>query len=137
MEEIERILVRYGATEFQYGWRDNEARIAFGIADRRILFHLPLPLRDDYKWTAHRPPQRRSKPSWDAAYEQAVRQRYRALALIIKAKLEAVASGITTMEVEFLAHILLPDGSTVGEQVLPRVALAYERGEVPELLPGR
>ena len=45
-----------------------------------------------------------------AAWEQVCRQRWRALLLIIRAKLEAVASGITTLENEFLANIVLPDG---------------------------
>ena len=135
--EIERILARYSADEFQYGWNATEARIAFAIAQRRMLFRLPLPDRNssEFRYT----PQRRtlrSQAAQEEAYEQAIRQRWRALALVIKAKLEAVEAGITTVEQEFLAHILLPDGSTVGEQVRPRIALAYESGQVPQLLPG-
>jgi hypothetical protein len=41
------------------------------------------------------------------------------LLLIIRAKLEAVESGITTLESEFLANILLPDGGTVGQWLSP------------------
>jgi hypothetical protein len=44
------------------------------------------------------------------AWKQAYHQRWRALALAIK----AVESGIATFEEEFLAHIALPNGSTVG-----------------------
>ena len=51
--------------------------------------------------------------------EQACRQRCRALLLIIRAKLEAVESGMTTLESEFLANILLPDGGTVGQWLSP------------------
>ena len=51
--------------------------------------------------------------------EEACRQRCRALLLIIRAKLEAVESGITTLEIEFLANILLPDGGTVGQWLSP------------------
>jgi hypothetical protein len=36
----------------------------------------------------------------------------------------------------FLAHIVLPDGSTVGDWAAPQLALAYERSEMPALLPG-
>lgn len=53
-------------------------------------------------------------------YEQAGRQRWRALALVIKAKLEAVGTGIVTFEEEFLAHIVLPSGRTVTQDVTPR-----------------
>jgi hypothetical protein len=135
--EIERVLVRYGAKEFVYAWREDEARIAFAIADRRVLFRLPLPDRNDreFRFTAVRR-ERRSDAGAAEAYEQAVRQRWRALLLIIKAKLEAVEAGIVTLESEFLAHIVLADGTTVYDQVAPRLALAYERGEVPALLPG-
>lgn len=135
--EIEKTLQRYGAHEFAYAWSESEARIAFAMADRRILFRLPLPDRNERRFT-HTPGRglRRDAESQEREYDQAVRQRWRALLLIIKAKLEAVESGIVTLESEFLAHILLPDGSTVGEQVAPRLAVAYERGEVPALLPG-
>jgi hypothetical protein len=40
------------------------------------------------------------------------------------------------VEQEFLAHILLPDGSTVGEQVAPGIAFAYESRSMLQLLPG-
>lgn len=135
--EIERVLIRYGANEFAYAWRENEARIAFALANRRIMFRLPLPDRKDneFRYTAVRR-ERRSDSATAEAYDQAVRQRWRALLLIIKAKLEAVEAGIVTLESEFLAHILLTDGTTVYDQVAPRLALAYEHGDVPALLPG-
>jgi hypothetical protein len=135
--EIERTLIRYGAHEFAYAWTDREARIAFGLSDRRILFRLPLPGRNERRFT-HTPGKglQRTPAAAEAEYDQAVRQRWRALLLIIKAKLEAVEAGITTVEAEFLAHILLPDGTTVGEQVMPRIQAAYDSGQVPALLPG-
>jgi hypothetical protein len=67
--------------------------------------------------------------------EQAVRQRWRALALVIKAKLEAFESGIETFEQAFLANILLPDGQTVGQWMVPQVEQAYLTGTMPGLLP--
>ena len=68
-------------------------------------------------------------------WEQACRQRWRALALVIKAKLEAVESGITTFEDEFLAHIVMPDGQTVATHIKPRIAEAYEGGRMLALMP--
>ena len=65
---------------------------------------------------------------------QEERQRWRALVLVIKAKLEAVESGITTFENEFLAHIVLPDNRTVGEWLAPQIDSAYEEGGMPKLL---
>jgi hypothetical protein len=66
--------------------------------------------------------------------EQACRQRWRALALAIKAKLEAVEAGITSFEDEFMAHIVLPDGSTFGRWARPQIAKVYEENTMPSLL---
>jgi hypothetical protein len=54
--------------------------------------------------------------------------------LAIKAKLEAVAAGITTFEDEFRAHIVLPDGSTFGLWARPQIAKVYEDNTMPSLL---
>ena len=134
--EIEKILQRYGAGKFMYGWDQNSAVIAFEMNERRIQFQLPLPDRESNE--IKRTPSgnlRTSKTQIDAAYEQAVRQRWRALALVIKAKMEAVEVGITMFEDEFLAHIVLPDGQTVGRWMAPQVAHAYQTGKMPPLLP--
>jgi hypothetical protein len=64
-----------------------------------------------------------------------VRQRWRALALVIKAKLEAVEAGITIFEEEFLAHIVLPDGRTAGEYMVPQIEESYRTKQMPPLLP--
>lgn len=135
--EIERTLVRYGATSFAYGWEQGRAVVAFEMKGRRIRFLLPLPDRND-KQFLYTPEKKllRSREQADAAWEQAVRQRWRALALAIKAKLEAVAAGITTFEDEFLAHTQLPGGLTVGEWLQPQIDIAYRTGRMPPLLPG-
>jgi hypothetical protein len=133
--EIERTLRRYGATEFQYGWNASEARVGFEIADRRVLFRLPMPDANADEFVLTPTGRERSRPAAEQEYERAVRQRWRALTLVIKAKLEAVEAQITTVEQEFLAHILMPDGTTVGEQVAPRIAVAYNTGLTLELMP--
>ena len=53
---------------------------------------------------------------------------------MIKAKLEAVESGISVFEEEFLAHLVMPDGKTVGQSILPQVEAAYQTGKMPSLL---
>lgn len=134
--EIQRNLRRYGATKFTYGWDEHSAALMFEMSDRRILFRLPMPDRQAEAFTQTPTGKPRVAAAAEQAYEQAVRQRWRALALVIKAKLEAVAAGITTLEQEFLAHIQLPDGSTVGELVRGPIAVAYETGEMRPMLPG-
>jgi hypothetical protein len=68
--------------------------------------------------------------------ESELKRRWRALVLIVKAKLELVASGGSTFEVEFLAHTMLPNGDTVGETMLPRIAQAYRTNSMPPLMLG-
>jgi hypothetical protein len=135
-DEIERTLTRYGATGFMYGWSDGKAVIAFAAKNRHIKFTLPMPDPKAREFT-HTPARGnlRSDAERAAAYEQGVRQRWRALALVIKAKLEAVAAGITVFEDEFMAHIVLPGGETVGEWMRPQIAIAYDKGNMPPLLP--
>ena len=55
--------------------------------------------------------------------------------LVIKAKLEAVTAGISTIETEFLANIVPPNNTTAGEWILPQIDQAYRNGAMPPLLP--
>ena len=133
--EIERTLQRYGATGFMYGWEGSKAIIAFKMANRQIRFILTMPSQDDdqFRLTPGKGRERSASQAF-AAWEQATRQRWRALALAVKAKLEAVEAGIATFEQEFMAHVVLPNGQTVGEVMIPQIAAAYDTGKMPKLL---
>ncbi len=136
--EIERTLDRYGADEFAYGWRGSDALVGFSMEGRQIRFTLPLPPRDAKEFTHVMSRGKLVSRTEDAArrlYEQAVRQRWRALALVIKAKLEAIECGIAEFEDEFMANIVLPGGKLVSEEVRPAIAAAYATGRVANLLP--
>src|ERR1043166_3948637 len=134
--EIERTLARYGATEFAYGTKSGFAMIGFRMEDRYVKFYLPLPSPDDRRFTHTAERGHRRHPDDIARHwEQGCRQAWRALALAIKAKLEAVAAKITTFEDEFLAHIVLPGGRTVADEVRESIAAAYSSGHVQPLLP--
>lgn len=135
--EIERTLARYGADQFMYGWNQGQAIVGFIANGRQVRFMLPLPDRNSKEFT-HTPERglRRTDSAIAAAYEQAVKQRWRALALVIKAKLEAVEAGIVTFEEEFGMHFMLPNGQTVGEWIEPQLAKAYAGSTMPALLPG-
>lgn len=131
--EIERTLRRYNATSFVYGMDGARALVGFEIRGRRIRFILTMPDPQAKEFLFHS----RGRRTPEAArnqWELACRQAWRALALVIKAKLEAVAAGITTIEDEFLAHTVLPDGSTVGDRVKPQIAESYRLGSMPPLL---
>lgn len=133
--EIETILRRYKASSFGYASNPTGAMIFFELAGRRIKFVLPMPDPRSREFT-HTPAKGmlRSAAEAEKAWEQAGRQRWRALALVIKAKLEAVTAGITTIEDEFLAHTMLPNGQTVGENMQDQITLAYQNGQMPPML---
>lgn len=131
--EIEKTLIRYGAEGFAYASIQGKAIIGFSMNDRQIKFILPLPCLSEFRLT---PTGRtRTENSQYEAWEQACRQRWRALNLVIKAKLEAVECGISVFEDEFMANIVLPGGQTVSDFMKPQIEQAYISGEVPRLLP--
>ena len=133
--EIERILQKYGADQFMSGWDSERAYLAFESHGRQIKFELPMPNQADESFAKTETGKKRTKTQQTKAWEQACRSRWRALALVIKAKLEAVETGITTFEDEFLAHTMLPNGSLVRDWMQPQIDEAYSSGKMPSLLP--
>jgi hypothetical protein len=136
-EEIESLLTRYGASSFASGWSGTRSVIQFDFKGRRIRIALELPAQNERRFT-HTPGRGNLRTPEDARaeWEQGCRARWRALALVVKAKLEAVESGIATFEQEFLSYVVLPNGQTAGEVLIPQIASAYENGRMPPLLPG-
>ena len=132
--EIEKILIRYGADNFAYASGNGMALIGFVMYGRQVKFVLPMPRLDEFSKT---PTGRdRTENSKYEAWEQACRQRWRALKLVIQAKLEAVECGISMFEDEFMANIVLPGGQTVSDFMKPQIEKAYALGQPPQLLPG-
>jgi hypothetical protein len=134
--EIRSILSRYGADQFIHGEDSSrgQAIIGFRVGGKSIKLYLPLPHKKQFMVSpAGR--QRRDMGAVEKAWEQACRQSWRALALIIKAKLEAVAAGITTYEQEFLPNLLLPGGDTIYERMAKGLPDAIAGGKLPILIP--
>ena len=139
--EIERTLRRYGASSFAYAWDEAEddqaessAVVYFKYNGKAVRFDLTLPAVEDFRYTPSRKWEREDDHVQEE-WEKGCRQRWRALALVIKAKLEAIDSGITTFDTEFLPHIMLPGGQTVADTILPQIDEAYEQGGgVPRLI---
>lgn len=126
--EIEKLASKYGADQFMSGWKETMAVIGFTMQSRQIRFTLPLPEKTDKRFM------KRSTNAGLKAWEQECRSKWRSLFLVIKAKLEAVESGITTFEEEFLAHIVLPDNRTVGQWMTPQLKHIYATRQMPGLL---
>lgn len=132
-DELQRLVENAGGTHYLMFAGPDVWVVQFRMSDRFIRLQLPRPVEAD----AARTPAGKSRTSKqrDAALAQLGRQRWRALRLIVRAKLEAVASGIGTIESQFLSDILLPEGQTLGEWMASQIASAYAGGKQPQLLP--
>lgn len=125
--EIRKILSKYKATGFAFGETTDFSVVQFEMSGRRIRFMLPNAVYSKFL----------NAKKYIASEEQVSqenRRRWRCLTLIIKSKLEAVETGITTIEEEFMAHIVLPNGQTVGQTMIPQIAQSYSDGNMPPLL---
>jgi hypothetical protein len=112
--EIEKLVVGRGARSFATFLESSRGMIAFQLAERNIRFVVPIPPK---------------------MKDQEIRSRWRALFLVIKAKLEGIDAGIETIEEAFLAHVVTPTGRTVMEEIREPLKLQYSGQQVP-LLPG-
>lgn len=119
--EIERLVTRFGCQRFGSMLDPTHATIMFISRGRGVRFTLPLPPRDDKRFLKDGRGALRGIEARQRAMEQEHRRLWRALALVVKAKLEAVESGITTFEHEFLAHFVTPDGLTLGDKLIPNL----------------
>lgn len=112
--EIEKTLKRFGASQFVYGDNGEYAVVGFSAHDRQVKFYLSI---------AGLTPRQE-------------RQRWRALAMVIKAKLVSVEDEIEEFENAFMANIVLPDGQLVGDWLRPQLDQTYLEGKMPPLLEG-
>ena len=135
LNEIQALIKRYGATKFAYGEEENRVGVTFEMKNRRVRFVMPLPTKDAGKLTGSNQFGYKGQFS-PGKYEQAIRARWRALLLTIKAKLESVESGIETFEEAFMGQIVLPNQQTVSEWLKPQLNAAYEGGKMPPMLLG-
>ncbi len=133
--EIERLLSRHGAAQLGIvsDAEQGLAVVLFTIAGRQVRLRVPLPRLQEVR-AACRQGEFRGDPV--SRWEQLSRERWRAVLLLVRAKLELVELGISTIEREFLADIALPNGQTVGEHLRPQLEEAYRSGRMPPLLPG-
>lgn len=137
--EIAELLRRYGATGYTYGWDEGangvqRAAIAFKAHGRMVRFLVDLPDPAAKEFWRTETGRQRDRAGAVKAHEGELRRRWRCLALAIKAKLEAVETGIATFEDEFLAYTVLPDGSTVSDQVQRQIEDAWKAGGQPPRL---
>lgn len=129
--EIKRTLSKYNATGFIFGDSRELSMVMFEMNGRRIKFILPIPALQPKVASYY---QKKGQFYSQDKVDQETRRRWRCLLLAIKAKLETVESGISTFEEEFMSHIVLPNGQTVGEVMVPQITESYQNAKMPPLL---
>ena len=123
--EIRTLVNKNGADRFAVVEERARVQIAFQMRDRNIRFSIPMPERKPGESTAEA--NRREKVS---------RSRWRALLLVLKAKFESIEANIETFEQSFLAHVQMPSGRTVYEELKAPIALEYQNPTGVPLLEG-
>lgn len=131
---IEEVIKRYGATDFRRGWGQSHSTVEFIIDGVHYRIEVPKPNATAY--TTNRDGSRKSAIQSNAAIEQAERQRWRAMLLLVTAQLEAVELGLMSAEQAFLPHVVTPDGGTIGTTALLQIREAVRLGLMPRLLEG-
>ncbi|HEY1066898.1 MAG TPA: hypothetical protein VGE52_12335 [Pirellulales bacterium] len=116
--EIEQLLRKHGCDQLAYAWESGRAALTFRLDGRTV--RMAVPLEPEGEPTAKQ-------------REQFERSRWRAVLLIVKAKLEAVAAGISSVEREFLADVVTPGGRTVEQWIGQSLATALSSGRSPQL----
>ncbi len=134
--EIERLVTKAGADSFASAFANHRARIQFRMHGFVVRFELDLGVNEVRTKSEIAKYKTLSDDLWNARAEAERRRRWRALLLGIKAKLEMAESGIELFESVFLANIVMPDGSTVGDQVIDTLSQRLKNGDTTRLMLG-
>jgi hypothetical protein len=113
MMEIRALLGKHGATKLQTIEDTHLVQIAFALKNRVIRFEIEIPLENDRQFN----PSYRQRTTRRALWEAEVRRRWRVCLLILKSKLEAVATNAKLFDVELLPYFVMPDGRTVAQHI--------------------
>jgi len=130
-KHIRQALADYGATDVVFSQRGNLSAVAFKGGGRQFRIVMPLQQSDGELAIRGDVADSRLHEAHARILERANRKSWHALALAIDAKLGAAAAGISTLESEFLAHVVLPGNRTVLDQLEPVIDSAYRSGLPP------
>ena len=136
LEEIKSTLIRFGADRNTFTYAEMGQRVALQFTVKTRVVRMEMTLPEYEAFAKDRYGRRRLEHVIQKDWEAECRRVWRTLAVLVKAKLAAIADGISTFEREFMADLLLPNGETVGQRVIGDLDEAMRTGEVPPLVPG-
>lgn len=144
--ELDQLLSKHGATQ-RMTYEDEETCVAviqFRMAERMVRLEVKTATASSFtpkSWfgvpgcTDENKNRDANRRAWlEKRAAQAKRAAWRRLLLVCRAKLEIITDGGSTLEREFLADVLLPDGRTVHQALSGQLADSYASGAMPPLL---
>ena len=121
VEDLRRLAERYDAAEFTYAISPRQGAVMFRLDGVPLRYDVSFPT--DPSLTV-----RQAEAEW--------RRRWRVVLLKAKGQFEAHLDGEESVVRAFLANVMLPDGTTVGDQVEQRGVGAFDGGFLPALTAG-
>lgn len=132
-EALHKLLRQHGATEMAFASGERgHSKVGFKIDGR--LYAVEVPRIDVSRLRVPSGPLGSLEARRSSVIEAEERRLWRCLLLIVKAKLEAAKNGISTVEDEFLAHVVMADGRRLGDALRPKIEELARSGAVPSLL---
>jgi hypothetical protein len=113
--EIRKMLKQLGADRFAVAEVEGNIEIRFAVGS--VVYQIARPDLPEIKGKSE---------------EQRERAAWRALVLLVKAKMVAIDQGITTVEREFMADTVLPHGAKLIDHYEELIESNYESG-VPQI----
>lgn len=133
--ELDELLKKHSASQRVFADDDEKGLeiVVFALAGRQYRLEVPLPKREAFLIFTKQingAPRRYQRTPEDVAkvHEQACRERWRAIVLLVKAKLETIAIGLSTVEQEFFANLQTYEGKSLYEVLRHRISANYETG---------
>ena len=124
--ELKATLSKYGCTHFGLLEEPGGATVLFKLNELPFRIRVDLPRQDEERFLVkvHAQTKRKTDLTPEEAHkrwEQACRQTWRVILLIIKANLEATEMGIMRPEQALMPFLLTGTGKTVAEEIFPRM----------------
>ena len=137
--ELEALLSRHGATAFSYARSETLGKVGiqFELKGYLVRYEIAIPTAKDADMRLSSMGRLRTPKQIENAVAKELRRRWRALVLIVRAKLVAIEDGISTMEREFMPSFVLPDDRTLEEVLAPNLQKMVGSGEISALMPGK
>ncbi|MDP2271239.1 MAG: hypothetical protein Q8K32_10945 [Archangium sp.] len=122
LAEIEDLVRKRGGQKFYRGEQDERMVLGWWQSERMVMFGVTMPPLKQFE----RKPRgygTRPLPEQRALQEQAMREQWRAVLLVIKAKYASVDAKIETFEESFLGQLVVPDPETGRPSPYARIAI--------------